>query len=438
MPEAPTIADESPVIVSVSVPALVVRVMPPAPTNVTVSSAVSALILVCPDTAICLNAVFTFPAPPPPPPHLAEDVPVWARDLIAAVNQRPAKKTRQDEPRGRSTERRGSGDRGNRRMGSPSPGQNLVVGLENRCFHCGSDKHTRKECDASDKMMKDANVGKPKAEWKPPSGYKSALGKARDLQKAKNARDKKKINAFTHEEVMSEDSDSDMSEAGFSIAALRPLPKIRRKPVARTISAINRFQGLDEHQEYDSDVLASLNSWAHEVRVAPSRPKKSAATDSKIHRTVNYINGPKKINDEPNNSVTESKQSQRAPVPTVNVDDEPTIVIQSEKDMKMHEAAVMKLMAALPSNPKKLQRAARRVGSIELEDDEILAMGTQAVFSMPSMLKSTFRVMPLNPLKERTKPDQQKQHAEQFSRDWESYALPDLLMVKRSMSSGTT
>ena len=222
--------------------------------------------------------------------------------------------------------------------------------------------------------MKDANVGKPKAEWKPPSGYKSALGKARDLQKAKKAGDKKKISAFTHEDVMSDDSDSEMSEAGFSIAALRPMPKIHRKPIARPVSAINRFQGLDEHQEYDSDMLVSLNSWAHEVHVAGSKPKKSAATDSKLDRTANYINGPKKIKDEPNNSVTESKQSQRAPVPTVKVNDEPTIVIQSEKDMKLHEAAVMKLMAALPSNPKKLQKAARRIGSIELEEDEILAM----------------------------------------------------------------
>ena len=58
--------------------------------------------------------------------------------------------------------------------------------------------------------MRDANVGKPKADWKPPTGYKSALGKARDLQKAKNASDKKKISAFTHDELLSEDSDSDM------------------------------------------------------------------------------------------------------------------------------------------------------------------------------------------------------------------------------------
>ena len=42
--------------------------------------------------------------------------------------------------------------------------------------------------------------------------------------------------------------------------------------------------------------------------------------------------------------------------------------------MKLHETADTKLMAALPSNPKKLQRAAPRVGSIDLQDDEFLAM----------------------------------------------------------------
>ena len=42
--------------------------------------------------------------------------------------------------------------------------------------------------------------------------------------------------------------------------------------------------------------------------------------------------------------------------------------------MKKHEAAVMKLMAALPSNPKKLAKTARKIGNLELEDDEILAM----------------------------------------------------------------
>ena len=71
----------------------------------------------------------------------------------------------------------------------------MVVGWGNKCFHCGSDSHTRKDCKSFDKMMRDANVGKPKDQWKPPNGYKSALGKAREAQKAKNNSDKKKINA---------------------------------------------------------------------------------------------------------------------------------------------------------------------------------------------------------------------------------------------------
>ena len=66
----------------------------------------------------------------------------------------------------------------------------------------------------------------------------------------------------------------------------------------------------------------------------------------------NTLNGPKKMNDEPNNSVTESKpQSQRATVPTVNVDDEPTMVIRSEKDTTLHDTAVMKLVQSQETTP---------------------------------------------------------------------------------------
>ena len=42
-------------------------------------------------------------------------------------------------------------------------------------------------------MMKKASVGNPKMERKPPQGYKSALGKARDEAKAKA----KKVNSMT-------------------------------------------------------------------------------------------------------------------------------------------------------------------------------------------------------------------------------------------------
>ena len=137
---------------------------------------------------------------------------------------------------------------------------------------------------------------------------------------------------------------------------------------------MNRFNGLDENQDYDPDVLASLNSWAHSVHVAPTKVKKQMTSDSKLDRAVKYINGPAKATDEPNDNSTKSSKSHKAPVPVTDIDDAPTIVIRSEKDMKKHEAAVMKLMAALPSNPKKLAKKARKIGNLELEDDEILAM----------------------------------------------------------------
>ena len=206
--------------------------------------------------------------------------------------------------------------------------------------------------------MRDADVGKPKDQWKPPAGYKPALGETREAQKAKNNADKKKINAVVPDD--DSDSDSDLSEVGFFMNALRPLPKILRKPTSGPINAMNRFNGLDENQDYDPDVLASLNSWAHEVRVAPAKVKKSVTRDPKLDRAVKYINGPTKANDEPNDNSTKDHE---APVPVIDMNDAPTIFLKSEKDLKKHEAAVMKLMAALPSNPKKLAKTARKIGT---------------------------------------------------------------------------
>ena len=39
-------------------------------------------------------------------------------------------------------------------------------------------------------MMKRANVGKPKDQWKPPEAFKSALGKARDAARASEKKKK--------------------------------------------------------------------------------------------------------------------------------------------------------------------------------------------------------------------------------------------------------
>ena len=83
-----------------------------------------------------------------------------------------------------------------------------MMGWDNRCYHCGSDKHRRNECKSFEEMMKKASVGKPKPEWKPPQGYKSALGKARDEAKAKT----KEVNYVT-DRGDDDDSASDDDDA---------------------------------------------------------------------------------------------------------------------------------------------------------------------------------------------------------------------------------
>ena len=79
--------------------------------------------------------------------------------------------------------------------------------------------------------MKKANVGKTKADWKPPQGYRSALGKARDKAKAKA----KKVNSMIANEIENDstsDDDDTYSQAGqsFSIQALTPFQPIRNGP----------------------------------------------------------------------------------------------------------------------------------------------------------------------------------------------------------------
>jgi hypothetical protein len=184
---------------------------------------------------------------------------------------------------------------------SPSPGRkNLIDWPQGKCFHCGGD-HNRDACDKFKKMMQDANPGKPRSEWKPPAGYKSALAKARDLAKAKasakpKARPTKKINALMQDEVEPElvdDTASEFSSDGEpfgGVYALRPLSTAVSRLAPQPISTINRFSGLEEGQSYDADMLQSLNLWAHNVRVKPSIIRKAKATaDPEIERLAKFV-----------------------------------------------------------------------------------------------------------------------------------------------------
>ena len=92
-----------------------------------------------------------------------------------------------------------------------------LVESENKCFHCGSDKHTRDQCQAFAKMLAEAphNKGKPADKRTPPPGYKSAIGKARDAAKAKLAKDKSRVAALTEaKDTTSYDDDGEFSQAG--------------------------------------------------------------------------------------------------------------------------------------------------------------------------------------------------------------------------------
>ena len=143
--------------------------------------------------------------------------------------------------------------------------------------------------------MKKANAGKPKPEWTPPQGYKSALGKARDEAKAKA----KKINSVTDRED-DDDSASDDDDAysqveqAFSIKALTPFQPITKgtnwssaqtsTSVNRgTIAAVNVFKDLDDEREYDSSMLEALSTWASKVHVKTTQETKDHQIARPIH-----------------------------------------------------------------------------------------------------------------------------------------------------------
>ena len=151
------------------------------------------------------------------------------------------------------------------------------------------------------------------------------------------------------EDSASDDDDCDFgSEHNFSVYALT-----RQTPAPKKICAINRFTGLDDQQEYDPDVLAALNNWAHNVKVSTKKPKKSKVSgtiDAKLDRTANYVTSNKK----PNDIISD--------------------VIVKPRSEKETDAIVSRITAALPSNTIATARAARKIGNWDLEEGEMIAL----------------------------------------------------------------
>ena len=141
---------------------------------------------------------------------------------------------------------------------------------DSRCYHCGSDKLRRNECKSFEETMKKANVGKSKPDWKPPQGYKSALGKARVEAKARAKKVNSTIDNETENDSASEDDDT-YSQVGqsFTMHALTPFQPVRNgtscssaqtlsSAPSGSIAAANASKDLEGKDEYDPSMSEAL------------------------------------------------------------------------------------------------------------------------------------------------------------------------------------
>ena len=393
------------------------------------------------------------------------DAPSWAKHLIAAVSKvspqvpsppepidavRPSRSQDargRDPNRRRETKREGSnGSRRNSPSGgkptdrrrSPSTGRRgaRLVGWDNRCYHCGSKEHRRPDCAEFAKMMKESNVGKPKTEWKPPKGYKSALAKARDAEKSKV---KKGAVTDIHEaDDSASDDDDSYSEVGRSfdivpVRALTPFKQVTRgtswsdarvktSSTAGKLCAVNKYKSLelDEDQEYDPDVLNSLSNWASRVHVGTKSSQKNKKSQSSTTQTSDRLSvptGPTNLTEvrEENRRIQEHQdrerpifrlrdsdctekianwvKSQKKPVDEV-------VIVRTPKDCDKLESVI----AALPQDKKGLIKAAKKIESIVLGPNEMLVMIDSGSFIHAINAEESLPDHPIIPAKAGEKP----------------------------------
>ena len=139
--------------------------------------------------------------------------------------------------------------------------------------------------------MSDFNKGKPREEWKLPTGYKGAYEKARDEWNKTNGRPvpppkpSGKVNAFQIPTIGDSEDESD-TEYGLSrigtpllcaaFKAIRggtPMSKAQCPCAHNDVTTSNKFDKLAdphmcrEHDRAIDDAVNHLNSWAHTVKI---------------------------------------------------------------------------------------------------------------------------------------------------------------------------
>lgn len=208
------------------------------------------------------------------------------------------------------------------------------------------------------------NKGKPKKDWKPPVGYKSALGKARDAARAEEAKKKGTVASMVapkarrqEEDTASEDDDGEYSQVGrsFQICALR-LPRTAANQKPETHNQFVSFE--DTEQEYDPETIAAFNNWAHHVNVVSKAPKKNKKS--------------KKPSSPPPQSFAPHCDA-LPPGTGCDVPQDDVVVIKSSKDFDKYSHLIA---AALPTEKKALAKTAKKIASLDVVcgPNEILAL----------------------------------------------------------------
>ena len=222
----------------------------------------------------------------------AEPVPLWAKDLIAAIQMSRTGTTSAPSPTAGSVEPPPEpllhALRPNLR-----PKAKTKAGVRSfsfkGCWHCGKDEpgHSRKNCPGFLKLLKDSNPGITERKlMKLPAGYSGAYEKARVA--AGLPAKSKRLNMLDDEDVDDDDAESDFGDD--SLCTLRSssfnvsdFPVVGTQPVKQRpqpFTSPNSFQALAEADKRDnisSEDIDSLNGWAHNVK------QLSAKKSSKRH-----------------------------------------------------------------------------------------------------------------------------------------------------------
>ena len=284
------------------------------------------------------------PVPPPPPAPHEEHVPAWAQEFVAALRaQKPP-----GQRRPRDEQRRAASPRGDKK-------KFIFIG----CWHCKSDKHSRRNCPEFLDILKKANPGVVKREdMKLPANYEGAYEKAR---KAAGLSVKKRVNMLGEDEFHDSDSEDEGPAIFGRLCALgcpdmnnfnSPIPQAMND---EELSALNVRRMQED--EIDPDRPMPTNwSQLHEAPPAsiPSTKNRYSALSSTT-TTEDDVTGDEEIEGWSVKVSRTNAKKQKRDLQGRHLDVFDQVTIRNERDLEKLLARNPRI-AALPETEKKFKK----------------------------------------------------------------------------------